>query len=85
MPTPETTEAAEHGRDGERICVWWRCGESCWGLPQCAHPERTPFYDIKLPDWGALAAKAARREKMFRILTYSVWILAITIMGLVYL
>ena len=85
MSNPQTTEAIEHGQDGERVCVWWRCGNDCWGLPRCQHPGRTPFYDTPLPDWPALAARAARRERMFRILTYSIWILAIIIMGLVYL
>lgn len=32
----------------ERTCHPWRCGNSCWGLPGCEHPERTPFYEIRL-------------------------------------
>jgi hypothetical protein len=33
----------------ERKCEPWRCGDDCWGLPGCQHPERTPFYEIPLP------------------------------------
>jgi hypothetical protein len=66
---------------GERTCQPWRCGESCWGLPECTHPERTPFYEIQLPT-AADFARAVKRESRWRIFSTIVTWVAILLAAL---
>lgn len=51
MTTDADAEAEDHTDTGERTCQDWRCNNSCFGLPGCRHPERTPFYLMKIPEW----------------------------------
>lgn len=45
----------------ERECTSLRCGDECWGLPGCQHPDRTPFYDLgfRVGRWGADSPEGA--------------------------
>ena len=42
-----TPTAHRHLTDDERECTSLRCGDDCWGLLNCQHPDRTPFYATK--------------------------------------
>ena len=55
----------------DRTCQPWRCVDSCWGLPGCAHPERIPFYNIKPPSPDELQRRDQCR-RMARWILYAV-------------
>jgi len=56
----------------ERFCKPWRCGNGCWGLPDCAHPERTPFYEVKMPTIEELQAQDRRVAWLVSVAQWSI-------------